>query len=83
MLLRRCIILCLNKTNIFAQFKFFQVKKIEESVYLESGRRPISSETSRLLDNVTKRFRKNKQRQEQLASIELDARYSETLIHIS
>ena len=29
----------------------------------------------RLLDNVTKRFRKNKQRQEQQANIELDAQY--------
>ena len=49
---------------------------IEESVYVESGRRPITSETSRLLDNVTNRLRRNKQRQEQLASVELDARYS-------
>ena len=48
--------------------------KKEVSVYLESGRRPLLSESSRLLDSVTKRFRKNKQRQEQQASLELDAR---------
>ena len=51
------------------------MKKKEESVYLDGGRRPLLSESSRLLDNVTKRFRKNKQRQEHQASIELDARY--------
>ena len=51
-----------------------QVMKKDESVYLESGRRPLLSESSRLLDNVTKRFHKNKQRQEQQASLELDAR---------
>ena len=32
------------------------------------------SESSKLLDNVRKRFRKNKQRAEQQASMELDAR---------
>ena len=48
--------------------------KKDESVYLEGGRRPLLSESSKLLDNVRKRFRKNKQRAEQQASMELDAR---------
>jgi len=42
---------------------------------LEGGRRPLLSESSKLLDNVRKRFRKNKQRAEQQASMELDARH--------
>ena len=47
----------------------------ETSVYLDGGRGQLLSESSRLLDNVTKRFRKNKQRQEQQANLEMDARY--------
>ena len=44
-------------------------------MYLDGGRGQLLSESSRLLDNVTKRFRKNKQRQEQQANLEMDARY--------
>ena len=46
----------------------------ETSVYLDGGRRPLLSESSRLLDNVAERFRKNKQRQEEQANLEMDAR---------
>merc|ERR1711902_241551 len=67
------------KTTVFMneteKIRIAEVMKKDESVYLESGRRPLLSESSRLLDNVTKRFRKNKQRQEQQASLELDARH--------
>ena len=48
----------------------------ETSVYLDGGRGQLLSESSRLLDNVTKRFRKNKQRQEQQANLEMDARWA-------
>jgi len=64
--------LFLNETE---KIRIAEIKKKEESVYLDGGRRRILSESSRLLDNVTKRFRKNKQRQEQQANIELDAQH--------
>jgi len=73
------------RTTIFMteteKIRIAEVKMIEESVYVESGRRPITSETSRLLDNVTNRLRRNKQRQEQLASVELDARHGYAYSH--
>ena len=46
----------------------------EVAVYVEGGRRPLT-ESSRLLRNVRKRFRKNKQRQEEQATMEMDVRY--------
>ena len=45
----------------------------EVAVYVEGGRRPLT-ESSRLLRNVRKRFRKNKQRQEEQATMEMDVR---------
>jgi len=46
----------------------------EVAVYIEGGRRPLS-ESSKLLRNVRKRFKKNKQRQEEQATMELDVRH--------
>jgi len=63
------------------KIRIAEVMKKDESVYLEGGRRPLLSESSKLLDNVRKRFRKNKQRAEQQASMELDARHGYAFSH--
>jgi len=66
------------KTTVFMneteKIRIAEVMRKETSVYLDGGRGQLLSESSRLLDNVTKRFRKNKQRQEQQANLEIDAR---------
>jgi len=66
------------KTTVFMneteKIRIAEVMRKETSVYLDGGRGQLLSESSRLLDNVTKRFRKNKQRQEQQANLEMDAR---------
>eukprot|EP00092_Neocalanus_flemingeri_P094212 GFUD01119777.1.p1 GENE.GFUD01119777.1~~GFUD01119777.1.p1 ORF type:complete len:1194 (-),score=278.48 GFUD01119777.1:164-3745(-) len=66
------------KTTVFTtetdKIRIAEVMNKEVAVYVEGGRRPIS-ETSRLLRNVRKRFRKNKQRQEEQATMEMDVRH--------
>ena len=50
-----------------------QVMNKEVAVYVEGSRRPLT-ESSRLLRNVRKRFRKNKQKQEEQATMEMDVK---------
>jgi len=66
------------KTTVFTtetdRIRIAEVMHREVAVYVEGGRRP-PSESSRLLRNVRKRFRKNKQRQEEQATMEMDVRH--------
>jgi len=66
------------KTTVFTtetdRIRIAEVMNREVAVYVEGGRRPLT-ESSRLLRNVRKRFRKNKQRQEEQATMEMDVRH--------
>jgi len=66
------------KTTVFTsetdRIRIAEVMNTEVAVYIEGGRRPLS-ESSKLLRNVRKRFKKNKQRQEEQATMELDVRH--------
>jgi len=67
------------KTTVFTtetdKIRIAEVMNKEVANYLEGGKRPLLTESSRLLRNVRKRFRKNKQRQEEQATMEMDVRH--------
>jgi len=66
------------KTTVFTtetdRIRIAEVMNKEVAVYVQGGKRPLT-ESSRLLRNVRKRFRKNKQRQEEQATMEMDVRH--------
>merc|ERR1712154_670634 len=56
------------------KIRIAEVMNKEVAVYVEGSRRPLT-ESSRLLRNVRKRFRKNKQKQEEQATMEMDVKH--------
>jgi len=66
------------KTTVFTtetdRIRIAEVMNKEVAVYVQGGKRPLT-ESSRLLRNVRKRFRKNKQRQEEQATMGMDVRH--------
>jgi len=66
------------KTTVFTsetdKIRIAEVMNKEVAVYVEGSRRPLT-ESSRLLRNVRKRFRKNKQKQEEQATMEMDVKH--------